>query len=106
MSLSLYDPNLIEFSDFKDEEDNSSLGLINKAQHFASRFGDQFGPSEDVKALETLPMESHKDYDVVCYTACMSGKVQDLYAVSDYCRNHPVNFILTVSAGPFAMMFS
>ena len=105
-AVDIYDPTLCEerdqganfFIDMADVQAKKS-----RAQASVPRLAQLNGYCR-VRALDTLSVEDHKNYNVVCYTENLSG-IANLFEVNQVCRDNRVGFILSETLGAMGYSF-
>lgn len=61
-------------------------------------------PYVKVKIIDTLKIEDHKNYSVVCYTEIFEN-IDKVIEVDEFCRTHNIGFILANNYGPSGFAF-
>jgi ubiquitin-activating enzyme E1 len=98
-SVALYDPTIVSINDlganFYLKE--SHVGKVSRA-HASFDQLQELNPYVKVSVIETLTVEEHANYNVVCYTENFNN-ISHLFGVNAFCRANKVGFILAETLG-------
>jgi ubiquitin-activating enzyme E1 len=104
-SVTLYDPTTVCWGDLSSnfycrEED------VGKKTRAAASFTklQELNPYVKVSVVDSLSLEDHGAYHVVCYTELLSN-IDNLYEVNEFCRSRNIGFVLTTTFGPSGFTF-
>lgn len=103
--VDLYDPTTVCINDlgsnfYAREQD---IGQVSRAQASVGQLRD-LNPYVKVNVVDTLSLEDHKRYNVVCYTENLKS-IAHLTEVNDFCHQNGVGFILSETLGLFGYAF-
>ena len=65
----------------------------------------ELNPYVKVKVVDTLKLEDHRNYHVVCYTEVFAN-IDKVIEVNELCRQHGIGFILSNTFGPAGFAFT
>ena len=98
-SVAIYDPTLVSINDlganFYLKE--SHVGQVSRARGSIDQL-QELNPYVKVSVIDSLTVEEHKNYNVVCYTENLNN-ISHLFGVNKFCRDNKVGFILAETMG-------
>lgn len=104
-SVTLYDPTQVTWGDlssnFYCREEH--VGKISRANASFDKL-QELNPYVKVQVIDTLPLDAHAQYHVVCYTEILEN-IDKLIEVNEFCRAKNIGFILSTTFGPSGFAF-
>lgn len=104
-SVTLYDPTLVSWGDlssnFYCKEEH--VGKVSRANASLEKL-QELNPYVKVSAIDSITLEDHAKYNVVCYTEMLEN-IDKVIEVNEFCRARNIGFILTTSFGPSGFVF-
>ena len=104
-SVTLYDPNLVNWGDlssnFYCKEEH--VGKQTRANASYDKL-QELNPYVKVDVSDSLSLEDHAAYSVVCYTDIFTN-IDDITNINDFCRSKGVGFVLSQTFGPSGYAF-
>lgn len=103
--VDLYDPTVVRVNDLgsnfyaRDEH----IGKVSRAQASQDELR-ELNPYVKVNVIDSLSMDDHKNYNVVCYTENLTN-LANLMEVNALCRQNNIGFILTETLGLLGYAF-
>ena len=101
----IYDPTPVEIRDlgsnFYCREEH--VGKVSRGQASIDKL-QELNPYVKVENLQSLTLDDHKNYNVVCYTEVF-GNIDDVIQVNEQCRKNGSGFILSQCMGPAGFAF-
>lgn len=61
--------------------------------------------AKSVKLADNLDLESHRFYDIVCYSSAM-GSIENLEKVHKFCSKNGVSFFFSVGFGSYGITYN
>ncbi len=104
-SVTLYDPNIVQWGDLSSNfyTNEGHVGKVSRAEASYEKL-QELNPYVKVEVVNTLTLEDHAKFHVVCYTEIFTH-MNDLILVDEFCRARNVGFILSVNYGPAGFAF-
>jgi ubiquitin-activating enzyme E1 len=104
-SVTIYDPRPVVWGDLSSnfyclEKD---VNNTTKAEASISKL-QELNPYVKVNVINSLTLEDHSQYNVVCYTEVLDS-IESLIEVDSFCRSQNIGFILTTTYGPSGFAF-
>ena len=104
-SVTIYDPTLVAWGDLSSNfyVREEHVGKVTRANASFEKL-QELNPYVKVNVIESLSLEDHLQYNVVCYTEIFES-IERLYEVNDYVRQRNIGFILSTTFGPSGFAF-
>lgn len=104
-SVALYDPTIVRLNDLGSNFylQDSHIGKISRAQASLQQL-EELNNHVKVSVVNSLSIEDHANYSVVCYTENFDG-LENLKKVNHFCRERKVGFILSETLGAAGYAF-
>ena len=104
-SVTLYDPTPVSWGDlssnFYCREEH--VGAVSRANASINKL-QELNPYVKVEAVDSLSLEDHARFNVVCYTEVFES-IDKVIEVDEFCRSKGVGFILSTTFGPSGFTF-
>jgi len=104
-SVTLYDPTTVQWGDlssnFYCREEH--IGKTTRADASFTKL-QELNPYVKVQVINSLTLEDHANYNVVCYTEIFEN-IEKMIEVDEFCRARGIGFILTTTFGPSGFTF-
>lgn len=104
-SVTLYDPITVQWGDlssnFYCREEH--VGKISRAEASYEKL-QELNPYVKVQVINSLTLEDHANYNVVCYTEVFEN-INKVIEVNEFCRARNIGFILSTTFGASGLAF-
>jgi len=106
-SVTFYDPNPTEIRDLGANFYLNQQHVDSKTSRAAASLPQlqELNPYVRVNTIDSLSIEDHSNYSLVCYTENFSG-LSNLIAVNNFCRSKNIGFLLSETMGAAGYVFS
>jgi ubiquitin-activating enzyme E1 len=104
-SVDIYDPTVARVNDLGSNFyiREADVGKKSRAEASVSELRD-LNPYVKVNVIQSLSMEDHSNYNVVCYTENLTS-IANLMEVNAFCRDKNIGFVLTETLGLLGYAF-
>jgi ubiquitin-activating enzyme E1 len=104
-SVTLYDPTIVKWGDLSSNFycRPEHVGKTNRSQASFEKL-QELNPYEKVRIIDSLSLEEHSNYHVVCYTEIFEN-IDKVIEVNEFCRARNIGFILSTTYGPSGFAF-